>query len=470
MQRHSITILTFLFFSLSIHAQTIAEGQILLNNQRYSEASHIFSAILKKRPYDGAANYGYGQCESKLGNKEEAIKALQIAVNKRIGGACPLLAELYYEQYYFDEAVSTIEKGLTLAKTNPAETAKLNKLLIKAKIGAQLMQHVEAITIVDSLQTAKNDFYKYYSMGKDLGSIIPTKQIHKGAPEGALAYRSQRGDRVIFADSLKHRLGLYGTFQMIDSWSDPTPLSDIVNGTGNIINYPFVSSDGVTLYFAAQGVNSVGGYDLFITRFNSKDNNYYAPQNMGFPFNSTANDYLMVVDEINNVGWFATDRNQPEGKVMIYKYLTNPEKRLIQTTDSDYLRLAAQLKSYRKGKNIKTTVRNIPEPESVVSTKPAMKFQINDTIFYTSIGQFKSETARTLYQQADSLEKERQQMQSELNKQRTLYANAESAEDKARIQPEILHLEQLANGLLGKPQKIYLQARLTELEALKAKQ
>ena len=164
MQRHSIIILTFLFFTLSIHAQTIAEGQILLNNQRYSEASHIFSAILKKRPYDGAANYGYGQCESKLGNKEEAIKALQIAVNKRIGGACPLLSELYYEQYYFDEAVSTIEKGLTLAKTNPAETAKLNKLLIKAKIGAQLMQHVEAITIVDSLQTAKNDFYKYYSM------------------------------------------------------------------------------------------------------------------------------------------------------------------------------------------------------------------------------------------------------------------------------------------------------------------
>ncbi|MBP1639843.1 MAG: WD40-like beta Propeller containing protein [Bacteroidetes bacterium] len=464
MQRHSILALTFFFFSLAIHAQTIAEGQILINNQRYSEGSHIFSAILKKRPNDGAANYGYGLCQDKLGNKDEAIKALQIAVNKKIGAAYPLLSELYYEQYYFDEAVSVIEKGLTLFKTNPVETAKLNKLLVKAKIGAQLMQHVEAITIVDSLQATKKDFYKYYSMGKDLGTIIPTKQIHKNAPEGALAYRSQRGDRIIFADSLRHRLGLYGTFQMIDSWSDPTPLSDMVNGIGTTINYPFVSSDGVTLYFAAQGANSVGGYDLFITRFNSKDNNYYAPQNMGFPFNSTANDYLMVVDEINNVGWFATDRNQPEGKVMIYKYLTNAEKRLIQTTDSDYLRLAAQLKSYRRGKNVKSTIHNTPEPESSASVKPAMEFQINDTIRYTSIDQFKSETARALYQQADSLEKEQKQLQDELNKQRTLYSTAESAEEKSKIQPEILRLERQVNGLLGKPQKLYLQARLTELK------
>jgi tetratricopeptide (TPR) repeat protein len=469
MQRHSIITLTLFFFSLLIHAQTIAEGQILINNQRYSEASSIFSAILKKRPNDGAANYGYGQCQNKLGNKAEAIKALQIAVNKKTNAAYPLLSELYYEQYYFDDAVATIEKGLALPKINAAETAKLNKLLPKVKIGAQLMQHVEAITITDSLQAAKNDFYKYYSMGKDLGTIMPTKQIHKNAPDGALAYRSQRGDRVVFADSLKHRLGLYGTFQMIDSWSEPTPLSDIVNGTGNMINYPFVSSDGVTLYFAAQGTNSVGGYDLFITRFNTKENNYYAPQNMGFPFNSTANDYLMVVDEINNVGWFATDRNQPEGKVMIYKYLTNPEKRLIQTTDSDYLRLAAQLKSYKKVKSAKTTVQNIPEPESTASIKPSMKFPINDTIFYTSLDQFKSEAARALYQQADSLEKEQKQLQTELNKQRTLYATAESAEDKSKIQPEILRLEQQVNGLLGKPKKLYLQARLTEVEALKAK-
>ena len=395
---------------------------------------------------------------------------MQIAANKRITAAYPLLCELCFEQYYFDEAVTNIESYFASPKIAAAEATKLNKLLEKAKIGAQLMQHVEAITIVDSMQVAKNEFYKYYSMGKDLGTIIPSKQIRKNAPDGALAYKSQRGDRVVFADSLKHRLGLYGSFQMIDSWSDPTPLSDQVNGTGNVINYPFVSSDGVTLYFAAQGINSLGGYDLFITRFNTKDNSYYAPQNMGFPFNSTANDYLMVVDEINNVGWFATDRDQPEGKVMIYKYLTNPEKKLVQTTDSNYLRLAAQLKSYKKGKVSKTLSHNVADQDAASSIQPTMSFQLNDTIRYTSIDQFKSEKARSLYQQADSLEKQQKQLQSELDQQRNLYGTSDSPEEKNKIQPEILRLERDANGLLGKPQKLYIQARQTELEELKAKQ
>ncbi|MTK54246.1 tetratricopeptide repeat protein [Paludibacter sp.] len=466
MRQHSIIALVLFFFSLSVNAQTIAEGESLLNSQRYSEASRVFGNILKKRPNDGAANYGYGQCQNKLGNKEEAIKSLQIAVNKKIAAAYPLLCELCFEQYHFDEAISNIEAYLSSPKAMPAEAAKLNKLLEKAKIGAQLLQHVESITIIDSMQVAKNEFYKYYSMGKDLGTIIPSKQIRKNAPDGAMAYKSQRGDRVVFADSLKHKLGLYGTFQMIDSWSEPIPLSDQVNGTGNIINYPFVSSDGVTLYFAAQGANSLGGYDLFITRFNSKDNNYYAPQNLGFPFNSTANDYLMVVDEINNLGWFATDRSQPEGKVMIYKYLTNPEKKLIQSSDTNYLRLAAQLKSYKKGKAPKTIARNTVEQDLPATVKPSMEFRVNDTISYTSIDQFKSAKAREIYLQADSLEKAQTRLQGELNQQRSAYSATESAEERSKIQPEILRLEREVNGLINKPQNLYIQARQTEIEAL----
>ena len=34
------------------------------------------------------------------------------------------------------------------------------------------------------------------------------------------------------------------------------------------------------------------------------------------PFNSPYNDYMYVIDEYNNLGWFASDRFQPEGKVL----------------------------------------------------------------------------------------------------------------------------------------------------------
>jgi hypothetical protein len=469
MSKYSITVFFFAFFTFSISAQTVTEGQALYNSHRYSEASQVFASLLKRRPNDGLANYGYGQCQEKLGNKENAIKALRIAVKKKIATAYPLLSELCFDEYYFDEAIATLDAFLTLPKITFQEKQRYSQLLEKAKIGAQLLQHVESITIIDSLQAQKKDFYTYYSLGKDLGIIIPSQQIRKSAPSEATGYRSQRGDRVVFADSLKHRLGLYGSFQMIDAWSDPTPLSDQVNKTGSVLNYPFVSSDGVTLYFAAQGANSIGGYDLFITRFNSKENNYYAPQNMGFPFNSTANDYLMVVDEINNVGWFATDRNQPSGKVMIYKYLTNSEKQLVQTSDSDYLRLAAQLKTYKKGKNSKAVSRNTNESEMIQEVPHDFSFHVNDTIIYHTASQFISEKARAIYQQADLLNKTIQTMQQELNRQRTLYGTTESADEKSKIQPEILRLEREISGLQNRPQKLYNEARQIELDAIKEK-
>lgn len=471
MLRHSLIISFLCCCILTAGAQTIAEGQALYNDQRYTDAARVFSTILKRRPNDGLANFGYGQTQNKLGNKDEAIKALQTAVNRKITAAYPLLCELCFQQYYFDEAVSNLEAFLALPKISPDELNKFGKMLAKAKIGAQLLQRVEDITIVDSLQAPKHEFYKYYSLGKDIGAIIPSKQIRKNAPDGALAYRSQRGDRVVFSDSLKHKLGLYATFQMIDTWSDPAPLSDQVNGTGSSVNYPFVSSDGVTLYFAAQGENSLGGYDLFITRFNSKDNSYYAPQNMGFPFNSMANDYLMVVDEINNVGWFATDRNQPEGRVMIYKYLINPEKKLVQTNDSSYLRLAAQLKTYKKGKLAKPVNIASPEPDKTQEgMHNSLNFRVNDTLVYHTADQFVSEKARDLYQQADSLNRTLQLLQEQLDEQRALYGSAASAEERGKIEPQILALEQKMNGMRDKPQQLFNEARQTELETLKAKE
>ncbi|MFR3186749.1 MAG: hypothetical protein ACLTOV_01045 [Phocaeicola sp.] len=41
---------------------------------------------------------------------------------------------------------------------------------------------------------------------------------------------------------------------------------------------------------------------------------------MGMPFNSPYNDYMYALDDFNNLGWFATDRFQPEGKVCIYVF------------------------------------------------------------------------------------------------------------------------------------------------------
>lgn len=45
------------------------------------------------------------------------------------------------------------------------------------------------------------------------------------------------------------------------------------------------------------------------------------------PFNSPANDYMYAIDEFNNIGWFASDRYQPDNKVCIYVFVPNSSKK-----------------------------------------------------------------------------------------------------------------------------------------------
>ena len=77
---------------------------------------------------------------------------------------------------------------------------------------------------------------------------------------------------------------------MLDVWSLGKPLPGCINASGNA-NYPYVLSDGVTIYYASDGDGSMGGYDIFVTRYNTNTDTYLVPENVGMPFNSPYNDY-----------------------------------------------------------------------------------------------------------------------------------------------------------------------------------
>lgn len=55
-------------------------------------------------------------------------------------------------------------------------------------------------------------------------------------------------------------------------------------------------ADGVTIYYASDG-EGLGGYDIFVTRYNTNTDTYLVPENVGMPFNSPYNDYMYVIDD-----------------------------------------------------------------------------------------------------------------------------------------------------------------------------
>lgn len=68
-------------------------------------------------------------------------------------------------------------------------------------------------------------------------------------------------------------------------------------------------SDGCTFYFASRSEQGLGGYDIFRSYRDSDTGEFQNPVNMGLPYNSPADDYMLAIDEYTGAGWWATDRN-----------------------------------------------------------------------------------------------------------------------------------------------------------------
>ena len=84
------------------------------------------------------------------------------------------------------------------------------------------------------------------------------------------------------------------------AWSLPTNLGGMIN-TEEDEDGPFISPDGVTLYFSSRGHKNMGGYDLFKTKLQDNEQ-WEEPRNMGYPINSVMDD--IFISTVNNEDYF----------------------------------------------------------------------------------------------------------------------------------------------------------------------
>ena len=249
---------------------------------------------------------------------------------------------------------------------------------------------------------------------------------------------------------------------MLEDWAEKIPLNDLNTDANE--NYPFLMLDGVTLYFAADGDASMGGYDLFITRLNTSDNTFLKPENIGMPFNSPFNDYMMMVDELHRVGWFASDRFLPEGKVAVYQFIPNTEKKIFRPENSELLIAKAQIRQLDEmdGEFNKIT------PNVVDQKAPAArKIYINDTTFYADVVEFKSNVARNLYFKLQKLTEETDAAQQELEKLRNAYVVQTNQEQLTETGKKIKNLEYRIRALKPQIAKLGNEMRNEEIKSLR---
>lgn len=385
-------------------------------------------------------------------------------------------AERLMDEYRFEEAVELLEKDIATAERRRKPTETLEELKAKAMTGLNMLNATARVTFIDSLVVDKAQFLTQMSLSADIGRLMPCGESAPGLPGKAIhglgLFVNELGDKAYYslADSAG-TLKLHYTEMLGDTWRTPTPLEGLagLNGTQD---FPFVLTDGVTLYYASQNEEGLGGYDLYVTRYSLDEGSYLKPENLGMPFNSPANDYLYAVDEANDLGWFVTDRAQPEGKVCIYIFVpgdTRDTYTPLAFDDSeirDFARIssiAATQKNTSEVAEAKNALQRARTAPKQTTEEDAIHFVVGDGRIYTSIAQFQSAEARKLCTEWAITHKHMVQQEKQLDALRLAYARNEEAK-RRQMAPTILQLEKEVEALRADNRQTEARMRVAELQ------
>lgn len=357
------------------------------------------------------------------------------------------------------------------AKTPPPPTPEeLAEMARQEKYDRKLMM-TERVTFIDSILLKKEEVMDMLYLGNENGSVDSYANFFNVKEKDTLdctLFRSQLGDKIIYAQpDTSAVLHLYASEMIGQKWCEPVMLPGLEDTVSH--NYPFMLADGTTLYYASKSEEGLGGYDIYMTRWDSDDQRFLKPENIGMPFNSSANDYLYLVDEFNQLGWFVTDRGQGEDTVCVYCFIPNETRRIYDTSTigRDTLVALANINSIRDtwtdqervkdAQNRLDMVRN----KSKKSVKSQFHFVVNDRIIYTNLSQFRHDESRKLAEEWLKLVDERNKASEQLDKLRMDYSLAND-EKKAELATTLLSLEQKYEKLIADVHSLEKEIRIFE--------
>lgn len=359
----------------------------------------------------------------------------------------------------FGKAATDAKKLAATAKRRRESTADFDRIAEICRKGESGLRGVDRVTIVDSVVVDKTDFLKAYPLSEDLGSLTLSKR------GDIVQYQTQLNGMVLQPEGTDST-----DLQIVRYYQEKGHLTEgtIIEGLGidGDINYPFLMPDGQTFYFAARSENGYGNYDLYATRYDSDSKRFYQAENMGFPYNSYANDYMLVIDETANLGWFASDRYQPAGKVCIYTFIPNESRQTIdyEMTDLDELRASASLESIAtmpltdeqkqaKAQALKR-LSTVNSQLSTLNSQRDFEFVLNDAKTCYTLSDFTSAEAKRMC--SDWLQKTRNlaTLNEQLQKMR---------ETSLSSRQQILNLENRIIELQAEVHNIEKNIRKTEL-------
>ena len=454
--------------------KTISKADSLYKAGNYKEAIKLYKEKLYDDPHNPRTNYMVGACLFYANEINEADCYLSDA--QELPGAVFMKGDIYAKQYEFGQAAAYYERASRMVSQKSFLYDACARRLQGIENARKLLKSVERVVILDSVTVDKKYFFSLYALSDNAGILYEHKSNSTDYSTPFTGYMTQREDRKIYSESTDGQCDIYVQDKLIDGWSKGRKLPDEINTPGDE-NFPFLQEDGITLYFGSTRHGSIGGYDIFVSRYSSDNSGYMSPLQISMPFNSPWNDYLMAIDENKGIGFWATDRFISGDSVKIYTFKAESQSVFLPANTSDAERLQyAKLRKFfipqpdtvpviaepdsviRRNDTDTTTTANdsvktektdtvsAPQaeeikPQEVSIQTTRFEFKITDEITYTKLDDFLSGEAKAYYQQGAKLQAERNANIEMLDKLRAQYASTDNATEKKKISTEILKIE-----------------------------
>lgn len=226
--------------------------------------------------------------------------------------------------YRFDQSLEAYNKALDMVSdtssvwNDSTAMAAISDLILLSENGKSMTGFVYKPNVVARHMFSKDDFFLYYPL-KDR-SWRPTPNQLDSVPGlySKAIYVPAEAESIYFSAADKDGIRNIYMTELGDSlWTVPELINEHLTSASDEI-YPMLSSDGKSMYFASKGLYGVGGYDLYVSQWDEDTGDWSVPVNMGFPYSSPANDFLLAGSEDGGYTLFASDRDCPTDSVWIY--------------------------------------------------------------------------------------------------------------------------------------------------------
>ncbi len=339
------TLFASLAVAASASAQSLDEVNALIAAGNYGEAQEMLDYLIAttKANNAGQLNLMAGECALNLQDTDAAANYFNKAAQRGVADAHLYLGRMAMADYDFARAKEQYGKYISLREKAGKETDEGRAALASANMATDMLDRVEQLEFIDAVDVPADRVLSALLISPEAGSVFTDEQGEPGflSSDGRLKYTT-----ATFTDEEGNEYTriFEQTRLLSGDYDTPEPIMDEEQAS-----YPFMMPDGCTFYFASAREGGLGGLDIYRSNRDSEDGSFMGAVNMGMPYNSPANDYMLAIDEYTGVGWLITDRgHDADGLATAYVFVPRDVRKNYDPDTEDII-------SYARIDNIEAT-------------------------------------------------------------------------------------------------------------------